>query len=106
MTLIYTKRAVTALDNIYHYLLQHDQAKAAIIIHNAILDEIDRLVDFPLIAAIEPALSELPFIYRALVVKHIYKIIYRIEKETIYIESIWDCRQNPKSLKRLFGKRR
>lgn len=104
MKLIYTKRAVIALDAIYHYL-QQEHAKSAVIIHNAILDEIDRLVDFPLIAAIEPSLSKQTFTYRALVVRHIYKVIYRIDNETIYIESIWDCRQNPRSLKRLFRKK-
>lgn len=50
-------------------------------------------------AAIEPLLEDFPQAFRALVVKKHYKVIYYIEKDTIYAVTIWDCRQNPNKLK-------
>ncbi len=63
--------------------------------------QLKTLSKHPSMAAIEPALIELPKTYRSLVVRHIFKIIYRIEEETqkIIIVTIWDCRQDPTQLR-------
>lgn len=46
-------------------------------------------------------LKDNPMIYRSLVACKHYKLIYRVEKNIIKIVAVWDCRQNPKKLKRV-----
>ena len=94
MKLIYTPEATNALKGIYEFLCPKS-ARAAAIVHNEILDKIDRLSTFPEMAPIEPALEESAFVYRSLVVRRNYKVIYRIEGQKIYIVDIWDCRRDP-----------
>jgi plasmid stabilization system protein ParE len=84
------------LDDIYN-LIAEKSKQAAINLYNDFLDEIERLRDFPQMAAVEPVLINEPQIFRALVVRHNYKVIYYIEGDTIYIAAIWDCRQNPET---------
>jgi len=99
MKLIYSLKATQALKNIYEFL-SRKSSRAAVIIHNEILDEIDRLLLFPQMAPIESDLKNKSFTYRSLVVHSIYKVIYRIEEQTIYIVDIWDCRRDPSKLKK------
>jgi Plasmid stabilization system protein len=82
------------LDNIYNHIAEKSE-RAAITLYNHFLDEIERLENFSQIAAIEPLLINKPQTFRSLVVHRNYKVIYYIEKETIYIAAIWDCRQSP-----------
>lgn len=84
------------LDDIYNLIAEKNE-RAAIDLYNDFLDEIERLQDFPQIAAIEPVLAGELQIFRALVVRHNYKVIYYTDVDTIYIAAIWDCRQNPQS---------
>lgn len=87
------------LDGIYDYIRRKSE-RAAAKLYNNILDEAHKLIAHPQIAAIEPLLDAEAETYRSLVVRRNYKIVYRVEKETIYIIDIWDCRQNPKKLKK------
>lgn len=87
------------LDDIYNSIAGNNE-HAAIKLYNDFLDEIERLRSFPEMAAIEPVLDNEPQKFRALVVKHNYKVIYYIQRDTIYIAAIWDCRQNPKTNKK------
>jgi len=82
------------LDDIYNHIAEKSE-QAAIKLYNDFLDEIEILQNFPQIAAVEPLLINEPQNFRALVVRHNYKVIYYIEKDTIYIAAIWDCRQSP-----------
>ena len=82
------------LDDIYYYIAEKSE-QAAIKLYNDFLDEIERLRDFPQIAAIEPLLINESRTFRSLVVRHTYKVIYYIEGDTIYIAAIWDYRQSP-----------
>lgn len=84
------------LDDIYNQIADKSE-QAAINLYNEFLDEIDRLKDFPNIASIESMLSEEPQLFRSLVVRHNYKVIYFQEGNTIFIAAIWDCRQDPKT---------
>ena len=63
------------LDDIYNQLADKSE-RAAIILYNDFLDEIERLRDFPLIAAVEPVLINEPQNFRSLVVRSNYKVIY------------------------------
>ncbi len=84
------------LEDIYNSIAGTNE-HAAIRLYNDFLDEIDRLRDFPLMAAVEPVLINEPQIFRGLIVKHNYKVIYYIKGDTVYIAAIWDCRQDPKT---------
>ena len=98
MNIIFSDLVLEQLESIYNYL-QTKSNYAAAIIHNHILDEIERLIDFPQIAPIEPELKGFTHTYRSLVVRKTYKVIFYIEDDTIYISALFDCRQNPQKLK-------
>jgi len=98
MKIFFSDLVIEQLESIYTYL-QTKSDNAAVIIHNIILDEIERLRTFPQIAPIEPELTEYTHTYRSLVVKKLYKIIYYIENDTVFISALFDCRQNPRKIK-------
>ena len=56
------------------------------------------LIANPLLGSIEPVLEKHPLGYRYLMINSIFKEIYYIDKDSIYIVAIWDCRQNPITL--------
>ncbi len=53
-----------------------------------------------LMGSLEPALFGMKYEYRFLLVKPYFKIIYRIENETIFIITVWDTRRAPERLMR------
>ena len=68
--------------------------------HDGILEEVVLLVDFPLMAPVEPMLEGMSKIYRSLVVaKGLFKVVYFTENQHIYITHIWNCRMDPKQLR-------
>ena len=38
------------------------------------------------------------YTYRSLIVRKLFKVVYRIEDKTIFIVAVFDCRQNPQKL--------
>ncbi|WP_455638606.1 type II toxin-antitoxin system RelE/ParE family toxin [Parabacteroides sp.] len=61
---------------------------------------IDLLETNPQLGFVEPLLESCPACFRSLVIGY-YKIVYWIDKETIYIAYIFDCRQSPDKLKEI-----
>jgi addiction module RelE/StbE family toxin len=104
MNLNFTKKAIEDLEKIYSFLEQKNE-NAAVYVHNYILDEIERLKNFPQMAAIEPVLSNYSETFRSLVIKKTYKIIYYIENGTVHIVSVWDCRQNPDTMNEFINRK-
>jgi len=102
MNIIFSDLALEQLESIYNYL-QTKSDKASVFIHNHILDEIERLSDFPQMAPIEPELIGYSNTYRSLVVEKSYKVIYFIEDDSIIISALFDCRQDPQKLKDSFN---
>lgn len=96
MRLLWLEPAEEDLDSIYDFYVRDKSIKAASKIYNDLLDGVEILFDFPQIASIEPELSDGSEVYRSLVVKKYFKIIYFLEEGSIYIAAIWDCRQDPK----------
>jgi len=99
MTVFILPKALQRLDEIYDYIRLFSE-KEAIRIYNSILDEIGILKLFPQMSPVEPFLADCGKIFRSLVVMKNYKAIYYIEEEenTVYVATIWDCRQNPENL--------
>lgn len=99
MKLIYTADAQDRLNDILDYL--EEQGVNAITINkirNKILDAADKLLSFPDIGTSELELEHLGQSHRRIVKDH-YKIIYRIDGETIYVTDIFDTRQDPSKMK-------
>jgi plasmid stabilization system protein ParE len=82
--------------------------KAAVRLYKEILDETDKLGTLPEMARFELSLSETTYSYRALIVNHTYKVIYRVDFDSaeVMITSVWDCRQAPKTLVKKTVKRK
>ena len=100
MTLHFTANARRQLDSIYSFY-EEKNPKAAACLYNDILDEVEQLLIFPKMAAVEQLLSDYSEEFRSLVVRKNYKVIYFVHEETaeIIIVAVWDCRQNPETLK-------
>lgn len=98
MKIVWSLEAVSDLDLIYKFYFEKSPL-AASNIYNAIIDEVVVLARFPQIAAVEELLADLPYSFRSLIVLKKYKVIYRIDKDRIIIDKVWDCRQNPDNLK-------
>ena len=96
MEIIWTKRAISHLEDIHRFYEEKSLAVANQV-YNDLLDSVEPLRDFPQIAQKEPALNHLKKEYRALVVKKTFKVVYYSSQSNIYIVAVLDCRQNPKT---------
>ena len=97
MVVIWLPLAEEALDNIFRFY-EEKSLQAARRIISDILDSTRRLTDYPEMAPIEHILENHPNVFRSLVVRKTYKVVYYIAGNYIFIADIWDCRQNPVSL--------
>lgn len=97
--IIWTNFAISELKNIYLYYRMVASDKVADKIRKSIFDGTKQLITQPLIGAVEENLIDLSQGHRYIVVDN-YKIIYRVIQLDIYITDIFDCRQNPKKMKR------
>lgn len=87
-----TPKALEDLKNIRRFH-RNAPVRAAEIKDN-ILKGYSTLRQFPF-AGTTMDIPYLPKIYRSLVIDKHYKLIYRVNKDSIDILSIWDCRQDP-----------
>jgi len=99
MEIRWTKTASQSLDTIFSFYKERSEHAANRIILD-IVATARRLVIFPQMAPIEPSLSGRSDTFRALLVKKLFKIIYYIDEvaDEIVIVTVWNCRQNPKTL--------
>ena len=67
-------------------------------IRDQILNSTDILIKHPKLGKKEEYLEHLKFGHRRIIEGH-YKIVYKIEKKTIYITDIFDTRQQPVKMK-------
>jgi plasmid stabilization system protein ParE len=63
-----------------------------------VLEETRMLVEWPHAGQVEIWMEGRKFVYRRLVVGN-FKVIYRIEKDLIYVTDIFDARQDPKRMR-------
>ena len=52
------------------------------------------LVDNPYMGVVEREFSHEDFVYRSVVIHPLFKVIYRVITDVIYIVDIWDTRRN------------
>jgi plasmid stabilization system protein ParE len=91
--IIWTSLAQQDLKNIYNYL-KGKSLKGSKNVRSAILKS-PKTISF----AKQYQIDEINPSYRRIVVRNYYKILYREEKNTIYIMGIIDTRQSPDALK-------
>jgi plasmid stabilization system protein ParE len=104
MTVKWFKEAAADLDEIYDYYVAKD-TRAAALLYNKILDDVEILKTQPYVAAIEQMLIDCREGYRSLVIGN-YKVVYFIKDDFVLIVQVFDCRQTPVKLKRTTLRRR
>lgn len=57
------------------------------------------LSDNPCLGQVEPCLEDFPYVFRRIVVKPYFKIIYSITDDFVVFHDVWDTRMNPSILK-------
>ena len=104
MTIKWYIEAVSDLDKIYDYYVAKNP-RAAAMLYNKILDNVEILKTQPYVAAVEQMLVNCSAVYRLLVVEN-YKIVYFIKEDLVLIVLIFDCRQKNSKLKRTMLRRK
>jgi plasmid stabilization system protein ParE len=92
-----TRFARLQLKQIYAWYKIKASERIALKIIDKILDSIEELGNLPGIGSIEPHLSHIPGQYKYIVCGN-YKVIFRIESNTVFVTDIFDCRQNPRKI--------
>lgn len=97
---VWTDTARDELVLIYQYLLDNTSPAIARGLVEDILD-VTQLEQFPQSGAIEANLKRLEGEYRYLVRGHSkYKVVYKVEGNAIYIVDVFDCRKDPKQMRK------
>jgi len=94
MRLVVTEPAKWHLQDIHDYYKYKVSVRIANKIKTGILEKLRYLQQHPLSGQEEENLRELGLEHRRMVQGN-YKIVYRIEKNTIYVTDIFDSRQDP-----------
>ena len=96
---IWTNSAIEKLEGIFEYYKTGSNLTDAKNIVNRIVDKTILLESHPEIGQIEELLIGRREEYRSLIEGN-YKIIYWIDGSYVRIATVFDCRQNPKKIKR------
>ncbi|HET8886045.1 MAG TPA: type II toxin-antitoxin system RelE/ParE family toxin [Salinimicrobium sp.] len=94
MEIIWSDFAIQNLKEIFDYYKSKASNRVANKIRKQILQSSKQLINNPELGPIEFNLENLKLDHRFLLSGN-YKIIYRIEKDRIFINDIFDVRQNP-----------
>jgi plasmid stabilization system protein ParE len=95
--IVWTVSSKKDLQDIYNHLCTYLSEEKAYEIIERITKKVDVLETMPLAGQKEPLLSKLKREYRRLVEGN-YKIIYNFATDVVYINRIFDTRQNPDKL--------
>ncbi len=100
MKIIYTDQSYQSLDESLQFLSEKlgMPLEKVLEIRTKLLDRADNLVSNPKSGQIEEYLEHLNKKHRRLIEGY-FKIIYRIEKEIIYVTDFFDTRQDPQKMK-------
>jgi plasmid stabilization system protein ParE len=93
-----TAEAEREADAILEWLLTHNAGSAGLRWFNALEDAIASLSEFPERCALAPEDRVFPFEVRQLLYghkPHVYRILFRIERETVYVLHIRHGRRAP-----------
>jgi len=99
MKVYLTQNAQDQLRELYNFYKTLGKGMYARKIRTTILNRTKLLSANPKMGQREENLDYLKIEYRYLFVKPVYKIIYKIEDQSIFITDIFDTRGNPKNMK-------
>jgi len=99
IVVVWSDNAIEELRSIYDYLYFNVSKKVADKFSNAIVDKTILLEQTPRVGQKEEMLAHLNKEIRYLIEGN-YKIVYWIDEDIISIATVFDCRMNPKKLKR------
>lgn len=89
-------RAKQSMRDIFAYYLNNFGRNSAQKVRDRIKKNIGRLKSHPFLGAVEWEIPDGSC--RSLVIHPHYKMIYRVNKLSLYIIDIWDCRQDPRRM--------
>ena len=96
--IVWHTTAIQQLQEIYDYYYQHMSSVVADNLIDDLLEAPDQLIRFPNSGAIEPMLQDMPVVFRYVLVRRTYKIMYYVQDDTCHLAAIWDTRNNPELL--------
>ncbi len=97
MEIIWTESAKKDLYSVFKFLISDISEEKALQIINQIIDKTEILKEMPFTGQKEPKFEKLHNEYRRLIENH-YKIVYHVKNKTVFINRIFDSRQNPNKL--------
>ena len=90
-------QAKKALRQIAQYIQRRFGTKA----RKSFLEEVKKtdnlLRSNPQLGAVDPLFAERQHSYRSVIINNLSKMVYFIDRETIYITAFWDTRKEPKA---------
>jgi plasmid stabilization system protein ParE len=93
-------RAAITWESIIRYRFEVAGSLSAKQLLKKIDTDVARFATYPQIGSRIEGLEGLQGEYRSLVTGEIYKLVYRIEQEVVYIATLFDCRNDPERLPR------
>ena len=95
--IIWTDKSKNDLKTIYEFISYTINEKKAFDTISNIIEKVEILYKTPKVGQREPKFEELKKEYRRLIEQHC-KIVYHIMEDTVYINRVFDSRQNPGKL--------
>lgn len=103
MKVVWTTPAKIKLREIFNYYRSIATERVAQKLRGKIIEKSRLLACNPRGGQREFLLEDMPYEYRRLVEGN-YKIVYRIERDTVFVVDIWDCRRDPAYTRESFTK--
>mgnify|MGYP001777178267 CR=1 FL=1 len=97
MKVIVQKAAARQISRVYTYGEQHFGKQAAEKTHARIMEALRLLAANPRLGITEPLLAGRKREYRSIVVHKLFKLVYYVKDETLYIAALWDTRREPRT---------
>jgi plasmid stabilization system protein ParE len=94
MKLVYTQQAIESLQECLHFLTAEVPPEKVSEIRDKILAKADQLLLSPYLGQQEEYLEHMGQSHRRLIEGN-YKIVYKVEREIIFITDIFDSRRDP-----------
>lgn len=97
MKVIVQKAAARQISRTYTYGERHFGKQAAEKTHARIMEALRLLAANPRLGIAEPLLASRKREYRSIVVHKLFKLVYYVKDETLYIAALWDTRREPRA---------
>ena len=102
MRIIWSDEAIESVDNTADYIEDEFGVNRSIEFYDDVQEQVDSLRVFPMQGPIHDDLKGGKYEYRSLGIGELSRLIYLIDGEVIRILYLWNTRQNPITLRRMF----